>query len=221
MLTIHGDSEIRVPVEDNAPLLEIQHGEEDIALGCFSLDTSNFVFTVKIDNDFVISNVAIKMMKKMSYMLGLGLGKNLQGPAQFEEQGTLTRTTGLGYHHSEDRKEKKGNRLEDYFVKEKAKQIYHRQPEPFWDKETNTFLPGFEIFVNDVWPESDEELEPAIKQAKITDWVETFALGSLATLFGEDEPLGIAMEAEVQMLGQEAPEDSTSLIMDAVGDYKN
>ncbi|KAG5544329.1 hypothetical protein RHGRI_016922 [Rhododendron griersonianum] len=197
MLTIHGDSMIRAPVEDNAPLLEIQHGEEDIALGGFSLDTSRSVFTVKIDDDFVVSNVAIKIMKKMSYMPGLGLGKNLQGPAQFEEPGTLTRVTGVGYHPSEDRKEKKGDRLEDYFVKEKAKQIYQGQPEPFWDKETKTFLPGFEIFANDVWPESDEELKAVIKPVKTTDWVETLVVGSLATLFEEDEPLGIVVEAEV------------------------
>ncbi|KAG5554220.1 hypothetical protein RHGRI_011918 [Rhododendron griersonianum] len=109
-------------------------------------------------------------------MSGLGLGKNLQGPVQFEEPGTLTRVTGLGYHPFEDRKEKKGDRLEDYFVKEKAKLIYQGQPEPFWDKETNTFLPGFKIFANDVWPESDEELEAVIKPAKMADWVETLAM---------------------------------------------
>ncbi|KAG5536191.1 hypothetical protein RHGRI_023845 [Rhododendron griersonianum] len=63
-------------------------------------------------------------MKKMSYMPGLGLGKNLQGPAKFEAQGTLIRTTGLGYLLSSDGKMKKGDKLEDYFVKEKAKQIY-------------------------------------------------------------------------------------------------
>ncbi|KAG5523690.1 hypothetical protein RHGRI_030614 [Rhododendron griersonianum] len=100
-------------------------------------------------------------------MPGLGLGKNLQGPAQFEEQGTLTRIIGLGFHSSGDKKEKKGDRLEDYFVKEKAKQIYQGQPEPFWDRETNTFLPGFEIFANDVWSESEEEPEVVIKQIKI------------------------------------------------------
>lgn len=37
MLTSHGDSRIRSRTEDNAPLLEIQHGEDDSALGCFSL----------------------------------------------------------------------------------------------------------------------------------------------------------------------------------------
>ncbi|KAG5531759.1 hypothetical protein RHGRI_026397 [Rhododendron griersonianum] len=154
-------------------------------------------------------------------MPGLGLGKNLQGPAKFEEQGTLTRTTGLGYLPFGDRKVKKGDRLEDYFVKEKAKQVYQGQPEPLWDKETNTFLPGFEIFANDVWPESDGESEVVVKQKKLADWVEVFAMGSLAILFEEDEPMGMAMEAKVLMLGQEAPEDPTSLIMDAAGDYKN
>ncbi|KAI8535774.1 hypothetical protein RHMOL_Rhmol10G0199900 [Rhododendron molle] len=77
MFTIHGNSGIHAPVEDNVPLLEIQHGEEDIALGGFSLDTSRSIYSVRIDDDFVVSNVAIKIMKKMSYMPGLGLRKNL------------------------------------------------------------------------------------------------------------------------------------------------
>ncbi|KAF7148692.1 hypothetical protein RHSIM_Rhsim03G0127400 [Rhododendron simsii] len=131
MLTIHGDSGIHAPIEDNVPLLKIQHGEEDIALGGFSLDISNSVFSVRIDNDFVISNVAIKIMKKISHMLGLGLGRNLQCLAKFEARGTLMRTTGLEYFASNSSKAKKGDRLEDYFVKEKAKQIYQGQPEPF------------------------------------------------------------------------------------------
>ncbi|KAG5528960.1 hypothetical protein RHGRI_029577 [Rhododendron griersonianum] len=154
-------------------------------------------------------------------MPGLGLGKNLQGPTKFEAQGTLIRTTGLGYLPSDDRKVKKGDRLKDYFVKEKAKQVYQGQPELFWDKETNTFLPGFEIFANDAWPENEEELEVEERQKKPADWIEVFAMGSLAILFEEDEPMGIVMEAEVLMLGQEALEDPTSLIMDAAGDYKN
>ncbi|KAI8530381.1 hypothetical protein RHMOL_Rhmol11G0053800 [Rhododendron molle] len=182
MLTIHGDSGIRAPVEDNAPLLEIQHGEEDIALGGFSLDTSKFVYSVSIDDDFVISNVAIQIMKKMSNMPGIGLGKNLQGPAKFEAQGTLMRTIGLGYSPSSNR---------------------------------------FEIFANDVWPESEEEFEVVEERKEPVDWVEVFAMGSLAALFEEDEPMGTAMEAEEQMLWQDAPDDPTSLIMEAAGKYKN
>lgn len=123
MLTIHGNSRIHSPTEDNAPLLKIQHGEEDIALGGFSLDTTNSVFSVRVDDDFVISNVALNMMKKMSYMLGLGLGKNLQGPPKFNITGTTVRKTGLGYKPSKDEVVKEGDRLEDYFVKKPNKSI--------------------------------------------------------------------------------------------------
>ncbi|KAI8550831.1 hypothetical protein RHMOL_Rhmol06G0138200 [Rhododendron molle] len=200
MLTIHGDSEIRTPIENNALLLEIQHGEEDIVLGGFSLDTSKSMFSVRIDDDFVISNVAIKIMKKMSYMPGLVLGKNLQGPAKFEVRGTLMRTAGLGYLLSGDSKVKKGDRLEDYFVKEKVKQVYQGQPEQFWDRETNTLLSGFEIFTDDIWLESEEEFEAMEEQKKLADWVEVFAMGSPAILFKEDEPMGAVMEAGVMML---------------------
>ncbi|KAI8546929.1 hypothetical protein RHMOL_Rhmol07G0157700 [Rhododendron molle] len=99
------------------------------------------------------------------------------------------RTTGLGYSPSSNSKVKKGNRLEDYFVKEEAKQIYQGQPEPFWDEETNTFLPRFEIFANDVWPDSDKEAEVVKRQEEPVDWIEVFAMGSLATLFREDESM--------------------------------
>ncbi|KAF7153593.1 hypothetical protein RHSIM_Rhsim01G0156800 [Rhododendron simsii] len=98
------------------------------------------------------------------------------------------RTIGLGYSPSSGSKVKKGDRLEDYFVKEKAKQIYQGQLEPFWDKETNTLLPRFEIFTNDVWPENDEEFEVAKKPTRSTDWIKVFNTGSLAILFREDEP---------------------------------
>ncbi|KAG5531685.1 hypothetical protein RHGRI_026341 [Rhododendron griersonianum] len=135
--------------------------------------------------------------------------------------GTLIRTTGLGYLPSGGSKVKKGERLEDYFIKEKAKQVYQGQPEPLWDKETNTLLPGFEIFANDVRPESEEEFEAAEEWGKLTDWIEVFNMGSLTILFEENGPMGTATEAEVLMLGQEALKDPTSLIMDAAGDYKN
>ncbi|KAF7136239.1 hypothetical protein RHSIM_Rhsim08G0134000 [Rhododendron simsii] len=116
-------------------------------------------------------------------------------------------TTGLGYLASNNSKVEKGDRLEDYFVKKKAKQIYQGQPEPFWDKETNTLLSGFEIFANDVWSKSDEGFEVAKKPVEPTDWIEVFDIGSLAILFREDEPKSTVIEAEVLMLGQEVLED--------------
>ncbi|KAG5557819.1 hypothetical protein RHGRI_007906 [Rhododendron griersonianum] len=104
--------------------------------------------------------------------------------------GTLIRITGLGYLPSGNSKVKKGERLEDYFIKEKAKQVYQGQPKPFWDKETNTLLPGFEIFANNVWPESKEEFEAAEERGKPTDWIEVFDMGNLTILFEENGPMG-------------------------------
>ncbi|KAI8527610.1 hypothetical protein RHMOL_Rhmol12G0088800 [Rhododendron molle] len=127
-----------------------------------------------IDDDFVVSNVAIKIMKKISYMPRLGLGKNLQGPAKFEAQGTLMHTTGLGYSPSGSSK-----------------------------------------------LESDEEVEVVKEQKEPADWIEVFAMGSLATLFQGDEPTGTTVETEVLMMERDAPEDPTLLIMDVAGEYKN
>ena len=240
-LTIYGDSGIRPHVPDNAPLLEIAHGEEDITLGGFSFDTSDSVFTVKMDEDFSISSTALDMMLKMEYLPGLGLGSNNQGVAEFPKFLTNNHRFGLGYElignrSSHGRKEracaKKGH---IQFIKA-PEAIYQGDPEPFWDMEAKTKLPGFEIFADDTW-ESDDETKGWKAPAKIphVDWIEVLDSGNLLSLFGEENPPGMGKDEpaamfvglkpvedmELMMLGQEALEDVTALIIDAYGTYKN
>lgn len=105
----------------------------------------------------------------MSYMPGVGLGKNLQGPPKFNITGTLMRKTSSGYKPSKDEVVKKGDRLEDYFVKEKAKRIYQGQLESFWDKETKAHLSGFEILANDIWPKVEEEVKAVVVKEEPVD----------------------------------------------------
>ncbi|KAH7834736.1 hypothetical protein Vadar_019075 [Vaccinium darrowii] len=114
--------------------------------------------------------------------------------------------------------------------------IYQGDPEPFWDMEAKTKLPGFEIFADDTW-ESDDETEGWKAPAKIphVDWIEVLDSGNLLSLFGEENPPGMGKDepaatfvglkpvedVELMMLGQEALEDVTALIIDAYGTYKN
>lgn len=140
MLTIHGDSGIPTPTNDNAPLLEIEHGEEDIPRSGFALNTFKLVFSVRVDNDFVISSVALDMMKRMSYLPSLGLGKNQQGSPTFNIVGIPRRKHGLGYICSSGvlKKEKKA-------LEKAAKQVFCGQEELIWDLKSRTYLPSFEI----------------------------------------------------------------------------
>ncbi|KAH7854903.1 hypothetical protein Vadar_018889 [Vaccinium darrowii] len=78
-LTIHGDSGIRPHVPDNAPLLEIAHGEEDVTLCGFSFDISGSVLTAKMDKDFSVSSTALEMMRKNGILAQPGVRSEQSG----------------------------------------------------------------------------------------------------------------------------------------------
>lgn len=118
--------------------------------------------------------------------------------------------------------------------------IYQGEPKPFWDVETKTKLPGFEIFANDTWDSDDEaEKREELVKAHQVDWIETLDSGNLQSLFGEESlicveedelaamlfdlkpNLELVEEEELMMLSQDALGDVTALIVDANGIYKN
>ncbi|KAI8559886.1 hypothetical protein RHMOL_Rhmol04G0210600 [Rhododendron molle] len=198
-LTTCGDSGICPLKDDETPISGIMHGEEDSDYGGFSFDTSGSVLSIAVDNDFIISSDAFEIMRRMSFMPGLGLWIN------------------------------------HYFVREGGSIAYLGQPEPFWDLETSTWLPGFEIFAVDTWSDSEEEMakeelakEEFKKQlAQIqekADWLKIFEQGDLEMLFSQVGLFGKTEEAEVLMLGPYSPdilEDLTSLIVEAKGSINN
>lgn len=96
-LTICGDSGIRPLKENGTPVLGIMHGEEDSDFRGFSFDTSGSVLSITVDDDFIISSTALEIMRKMSFMLGLGLGINQQGIAEFPIFPFTKGQFGLGY----------------------------------------------------------------------------------------------------------------------------
>ena len=217
ILTICGDSAIRPHAEEGAPLLEIHHGEEDRDFGGFAFDTEGSVMAVRVE-DYLISSVAVDLMRKMNYMPGLGLGINQQGTPEFPTIVSNPKRRGLGY--TGDSEGTKRTR----FVGEKALEQYKGQTESFWDKDKKKIWPGFEIFAADTWSDEEEEKEhlaPKQKPAQ-ADWVHSLDLG-LKLLFVEEPQTALDEDAEVMMLG-DAPvqaEDPTMLIVKAKGTYKN
>ncbi|KAI8568946.1 hypothetical protein RHMOL_Rhmol02G0240100 [Rhododendron molle] len=65
---------IRSLKEDGTPVLGILHGEEDVDLGGFSFDTFGSVLAIIVDGNFILSSVAMDIMRRMSFFPGLGLG---------------------------------------------------------------------------------------------------------------------------------------------------
>ncbi|KAI8524817.1 hypothetical protein RHMOL_Rhmol13G0179500 [Rhododendron molle] len=199
--------------EDGTPVLGIMHGEKDVDLGGFSFDTFGSVLAINVDGDFLISFVAMDIMLRMSYFPGLGLGIHQQGVPEFPTFPSSEGCFGLGY-----------------FVREVGNAAYTRQSEPFINPETGELLPGFEVFADDTWSESDDkpariEFKRKLNQPKAkTDWLGTFDQGSLELFFQKFSQVGLAKEAEeaeVLMLGPDALEDPTALISEAKGSVKN
>ncbi|KAI8571800.1 hypothetical protein RHMOL_Rhmol01G0147200 [Rhododendron molle] len=97
MLTICEDSGICPLNADGASILGIMHSEEDVDFRGFSFDTSGLALAINVDDDFIISFVALDIMRRMSYMPGLGLGNNQQGVPEFPTLPPSEGRFGLGY----------------------------------------------------------------------------------------------------------------------------
>ncbi|KAI8551028.1 hypothetical protein RHMOL_Rhmol06G0153100 [Rhododendron molle] len=95
-LTICGDSGIRPLKEDGTPVLGILHGKEDVDLGGFLFDSFGSVLAINVDRDFIISSVAMDIMRRMSFFSGLGLGIRQQGVLEFPPFPSCEGRFGLG-----------------------------------------------------------------------------------------------------------------------------
>lgn len=152
ILIIHGDFGICPHSEDNSPLLEIMHGEEDIAMGGFAVVTE-IVCTIRADDGFLVSSEALEIMQRMNYKPGMGLGRDQQGVSEFPQFFGSNERFGLGYvPKKSDPLKRWRNRARARVVEKKPvgeKIPYQGQPEPYFDTETKKEYPGFEIFVED------------------------------------------------------------------------
>ena len=106
MIRIQSEKDV---VTSSEPVLQISHSEDDLYLTGFVFDEIHVV-SLKDDNrdmvpmsfDHHTSTSVLSMMRGMSYMPGLGLGRLQQGPCEFAFTIDHDIPYGLGYTHSED-----------------------------------------------------------------------------------------------------------------------
>ena len=87
IITLQSDTDVTTSSE---PVLQISHSENDLHLTGFVFDEVQVVSLEDDDRDMVpmsfdqhSSTLVLKMMRGMSYMPGLGLGRRQQGPHEF------------------------------------------------------------------------------------------------------------------------------------------
>ena len=106
IITIRSDKDV---VTSSEPLLQISHSEDNLHLTGFAFYEVQ-VFSLEDDDRDMVpmsfdqhnSTLILNMMKGMSYMSGLGLGRRQQGPREFAFTIDHDIPYGLGYTPFED-----------------------------------------------------------------------------------------------------------------------
>ena len=91
-------------ITSSEPMLQISHSEDDLHLTGFNFDKVQVVSLeddrmdmVPMSFDHYSSTLLLSMMRGMSYMPGLGLGRRQQGPREFTITVDHDIPYGLGY----------------------------------------------------------------------------------------------------------------------------
>ena len=97
--TVFGNSSIHPPAEVTTPVLEINHGDQDVFLLGFILAEARVVQTILVANEgMYISAQSIYFMNKLQHIPGMGLEKSGQkGVAALAEVPHNPHVFGLGY----------------------------------------------------------------------------------------------------------------------------
>ena len=106
IIMIQSDKDV---VTSSELVLQISHSEDDLHLIGFIFDEVQVVSLEDDNRDMVPmsfdqhnNTLVLSMMRGMSYMLGLGLGRRQQGPRKFTITVDHDMPYGLGYTPSED-----------------------------------------------------------------------------------------------------------------------
>ena len=106
IITIHYDRDV---VTSSKPVIHISHSEDDLHLIGFTFDEVQVVSLEDDSRDMVLmsfdnhnSTLVLSMMRGMSYMPGLGLGRRQQRLREFTFIVDHDIPYGLGYTHIED-----------------------------------------------------------------------------------------------------------------------
>ena len=101
IITIQYDRDV---ITSSEPVLQISHSEDDLHLIGFTFDEVQVVSLeddrrdmVPMSFDQYSSTLVLSMMRGMSYMPGLGLGRRQQGPREFTITVDHDISYGLGY----------------------------------------------------------------------------------------------------------------------------
>ena len=101
IITIQSDRDV---ITSSEPVLQISHSEDDLHLTGFTFDEVQVVSLeddrrdmVPMSFDQYNSTLVLSMMRGMSYMPGLGLGRHQQGPREFTITVDHDISYGLGY----------------------------------------------------------------------------------------------------------------------------
>ena len=101
IITIQSDRDV---ITSSEPVLQISHSEDDLHLTGFTFDEFQVVSLeddrrdmVPMSFDQYSSTLVLSMMRGMSYMPGLGLGRRQQGPREFTITVDHDISYGLGY----------------------------------------------------------------------------------------------------------------------------
>ena len=101
IITIQSDRDV---VTSSEPVLQISHSEDDLHLTGFTFDEVQVVSLgddsrdmVPMSFDHYSSTLVLNMMRGMSYLSGLGLGRRQHGPREFTFIVDYDIPYGLGY----------------------------------------------------------------------------------------------------------------------------
>ncbi|KAF5934201.1 hypothetical protein HYC85_030372 [Camellia sinensis] len=110
---VFGNSSIYPHPEVTTPVLEINHGDEDVFLSGFTLIEAQVVQTIlAVDEGVYVSAQSIYFMNKLRHVLGLGFGKSeWKGVAALAEVPHNLHTFGLGYVPTKEDWIKKGEKM--------------------------------------------------------------------------------------------------------------
>ena len=202
IVVIHGESLMAKSKDDNH-LLAIQHSPSDLFVSGFQLidkgkeivnmvdaknENEKRVWETAYSEEWFVNSKSkvLKIMRKMEYFPGMGLGKNQQGPLEFPDPRANKGSYGLGYKPMDNGEENESDvcfrlmmkkrtydqmdqdlspyrkTLNGYFVREGEKIPYFMFPEPWC--QNGVVKPGFEIF-NDC--ELDEEIANKVYNSTI------------------------------------------------------
>ncbi|KAF5934572.1 hypothetical protein HYC85_030743 [Camellia sinensis] len=168
---VFGNSSIHPPPEVSTPVLEIEHGTEDVFLSGFTLAEAQVVQNIMAVNEGVyVSAQSVYLMNKLQHVPGMGLGRSgRKGIAALAEVPYNPHTFGLGFLPTKEDWVRKGKEmagrarakqagkpfelmhrpiqgiLNGRFVREGENFPFCGFPEPWLNAEKKR-VPGFEIF---------------------------------------------------------------------------